>query len=47
VVLFHNKNGSYVIYDKDGKVVIITCRKDHAIEYANTLKNKSNGNQGT
>jgi hypothetical protein len=47
VVLFHNKNDSYVIYDKDGKVVILTCRKDHAIEYAKTLTNKSNGNQGT
>jgi regulatory protein YycI of two-component signal transduction system YycFG len=44
VILHHNKNGNYVIYDKDGRVVIITCRKDHAIGYAKTLMKKSNGN---
>jgi len=47
VILHRNKKGEYVVYDKNGKVVIITRHKYHAINYANTLKNKSNGNQGT
>lgn len=44
MIIHHNKNGSYVVYDKDGKVIIITCRKDHAIGYAKSLIKKSKGN---
>jgi len=36
--LYRNKRGDYVVYDKQGKVVIITHHKRYAIAYARGLK---------
>jgi hypothetical protein len=36
--LYRNKKGDYVVYDKYGKVVIITHHKHHAIAYARSLE---------
>jgi regulator of RNase E activity RraA len=36
--LYQNKKGDYVVYDKNGKVVIITHHKSHALEYARSIE---------
>jgi hypothetical protein len=36
--LYRNKRGDYVVYDKAGKVVIITHHKRHAVEYARSVE---------
>ena len=35
--LYRTKSGNYVVYDKHGKVVIITHNKNYAIAYARSL----------
>jgi len=37
--LYQNKKGDYVVYDKEGRVVIITHHKHYAINYARSLEN--------
>jgi len=37
-VILREFNGKYIIYDKKGKVVIITTEKRIAIAYARSLK---------
>ena len=39
--LYRNKRGDYVVYDKYGKVVIITHNKKYAIDYARSLEDGS------
>jgi len=39
--LYRNKRGDYVVYDKYGKVVIITHHKHHAVAYARSLEDGS------
>jgi hypothetical protein len=36
--LYRNQKGDYVVYDKHGKVVIITHNKNYAIAYARSLE---------
>ena len=35
--LYQNRLGKYVVYDKHGKVVIITEHRHHAVAYARSL----------
>jgi hypothetical protein len=39
--LYQNRKGDYVVYDKYGKVVIITHHKHYAIAYARSVKDGS------
>jgi len=36
--LYRNKKGDYVVYDKHGKVVIITHNKNYAVSHARSIE---------